>query len=232
MVLALCVNAKADDVTTLEDFSSYKSGPLPEDGWKTRNGEASSVYSVIIENNNSYLNAHDRGFSVQLFRAKGWKLSEDHMMSWKWRAIKFPVNSNELKGLNDSVAAVYVVFPKRWFVPETIKYIWSEKLPVGTLIRRKDNFPALVIRSGTEDAGKWITEERNVYEDYKKLFDQRSPSSPVAFGVLTDSNDTKSEAIADYDNFVVYNEETSKKINLTEQNKKPAVASKPVISKK
>lgn len=213
----LCVNVNAGDVKTLEDFSSYKTGKLPEDGWKTRNGEASKVYSVDIENNNAYLKARDTGYSIQLFRAEGWQLSDDHMFSWKWRAVKFPTGSNELKGKNDSVASVYVVFPKRWFVPESIKYVWSEKLPVGTIIRRHDHFPAIVIRSGTEESGKWLTEERNVYEDYQLLFDKRLPSSPVAFGVLTDSNDTKSEASADYDQFVVYSEETAKKLNPTQK---------------
>lgn len=232
-VFTLCVTVHADEISVLEDFSSYKAGKLPEDGWKARNGDPAKVYSIVIENDNSYLNAHDRkGYSIQLFRAKGWKLSENHMLSWKWRAVKFPAGSDELKGNNDSVASVYVVFPKRWFVPESIKYIWSEKLPVGTVIKKKDHFPAIVIRSGTDDSNKWIAEERNVYEDYKMLFDKRLPSSPVAFGILTDSNDTKSEAIADYDNFVVYSEETAKKINITQQNKKPPTPTKPVLTKK
>jgi hypothetical protein len=33
----------------------------------------------------------------------------------------------------------------------------------------------VVVRSGAADTGKWITETRNVYEDYKKLYGEDPP---------------------------------------------------------
>ena len=186
---------------TLEDFSTYANRKINDDDWKSRNGDPNSVYKVTTEDQNLFLRADDKGNSVQLFRKKGWRLHDNPIFTWRWRVTEFPKGSNEKGGLNDSAAGVYVVFPNRWFVPESIKYVWSDVLPVGTVIQRHDHFPMLVIRSGRADIGKWITEERNVYDDYKKLFDGRTPSDPVAFGMLTDANDTKSEAIADYDDF-------------------------------
>jgi len=36
----------------------------------------------------------------------------------------------------------------------------------------------VVVRSGPAELGKWITETRNVYEDYRKLYgDERRPSA-------------------------------------------------------
>lgn len=192
------VSASAE---TLENFSEWSGKKIDENSWKSRNGDPNVVYKVVEEDNNHFLHADDKGSSVQLFRKKGWGLKDNPVISWRWRVTQFPKGSNEKSGLNDSAAGVYVVFPNRWFVPESIKYVWSDVLPVGTVIMRHDHFPMLVIRSGQADKGKWITEERNVYEDYKKLFDGRTPSNPVAFGFLTDANDTKSEAIADYDDF-------------------------------
>lgn len=185
----------------IENFTSFANKKITEDDWKSRNGDPNAVYKVTVEGNNHFLHADDKGSSVQLFRKKGWDLKKNPVFSWRWRVTEFPTKSDEKNGLNDSAAGVYVVFPNRWFVPESIKYIWSDVLPVGTVIMRHDHFPMLVIRSGQADKGKWVTEERNVFEDYKKLFDGRSPSSPVAFGMLTDANDTKSQAIADYDDF-------------------------------
>jgi len=40
----------------------------------------------------------------------------------------------------------------------------------------------IVVRSGSADLGKWITEKRNVLEDYKKIYGE-SPSE--AAGVIT-----------------------------------------------
>ena len=34
---------------------------------------------------------------------------------------------------------------------------------------------AIVVRSGPGETGKWITETRNAYEDYKTLFGQEPP---------------------------------------------------------
>lgn len=186
----------------LEDFSSYKVGKLGGDNWRSREDNPDSVYSVQVENGNQYLQAASKNNSSQMFRKKGWKIDQYPMLTWRWRANEFPKNAEENVGYNDSVAGVYVVFPNRWFAPETIKYIWSEKLPVGKQIKRNKRYPLLVVHSGTADKGKWVTEQRNVFEDFKMLFG-RAPASPVAFGFLTDSNDTKSESKADYDDFIV-----------------------------
>ena len=35
---------------------------------------------------------------------------------------------------------------------------------------------AIVVRSGPSDTGKWITETRNAYNDYKRLFGHEPPS--------------------------------------------------------
>jgi hypothetical protein len=34
---------------------------------------------------------------------------------------------------------------------------------------------AIVLRSGYSETGKWITETRNAYEDYRKLFGHEPP---------------------------------------------------------
>jgi hypothetical protein len=209
LTMPLCVSKAFADKVVLEDFSSYQVGKVGGDNWKSREDNPDNVYSIQMEKNDKYLQAHSKKDSSQLFRKRGWDIDQNPVLSWKWRANEFPKDAEENVGLNDSVAGVYVVFPNRWFQPETIKYIWSEKLPVGKEIKRNKRYPLLVIRSGSADKGKWVTEERNVMEDYKMLFG-RSASSPIAFGFLTDSNDTKSESRADYDDFVVLKEKTIK----------------------
>jgi hypothetical protein len=193
------VNAQAD---ILEDFSGFSGSKFSDDHWKSRNGDPSKVYSFLTEDKNVFMRGHDHGNSVQLFRKKGWKISDNPVLSWKWRVIEFPKNSNIEKIKNDSAVGIYVVFPARWFVPEAIKYVWSEKMETGTVIRKKENFPTMVIRSGNSGKGKWVLEQRDVLADYEKLF-KRRPSDPVAFGFLTDSNNTSSESIGDYDDFIV-----------------------------
>ena len=116
---------------------------------------------------------------------------------------QFPKGSDERDAKkNDSAAGVYVVFPKRWLIPESIKYVWSESAPVGTEILRSHRFPAVIIRSGEQGMNEWKEESRNVAADFQKLFGRKAPN-PVAIGFLTDANSVKGTASADYDDIRV-----------------------------
>lgn len=197
--------ASAADSLILEDFSSYSEGKIPMSRWRARNGIPSEVYSIVDTGENKYMQAYDTGQSIQMFRKKGWDIDKYPYISWKWRVHTFPEKANELNGYNDSAGGVYVVFPKKWFVPKSIKYVWSTSVKEETVIRRHENFPIIVIRKGEEPLNQWVTEKRNVYKDYKKLFGS-SPDDPVAFGFLTDANSVKTvkEAKADYDDIRVF----------------------------
>jgi hypothetical protein len=47
-----------------------------------------------------------------------------------------------------------------------------------------------------------MMEEVNAYEDYKRLF-KKEPGVVRAVGILTDADDTASEAMADYDDIFI-----------------------------
>jgi uncharacterized protein (DUF1501 family) len=51
----------------------------------------------------------------------------------------------------------------------------------------------VVMRSGSKDLGKWLTERRNVAEDYAKIFGEL-PDDPGAITISIDSNDTHAMA--------------------------------------
>ena len=51
--------------------------------------------------------------------------------------------------------------------------------------------------------GKWIAEERNVLNDYKKVFGKSPKDDPILIAILSDSNDTRSIAVAEYDDIVI-----------------------------
>jgi hypothetical protein len=48
----------------------------------------------------------------------------------------------------------------------------------------------IVVRSGSREAGRWFRERRNVYEDYRRLFEGEPPPIKLV-GVESHSNDTK-----------------------------------------
>jgi hypothetical protein len=59
----------------------------------------------------------------------------------------------------------------------------------------------IVVESGGSMLNQWVSEERNIYEDYKKAFGDEPPAiSGVA--IMTDADNTGESAIAYYGDIV------------------------------
>ena len=84
-----------------------------------------------------------------------------------------------------------------------LNYIWESKSPIGTMIPNPytDRVKMIVVESGESRLNEWITEERNVYEDYVKAFGGNPPKiSGVA--IMTDTDNTKERATAYFGDIV------------------------------
>lgn len=78
-----------------------------------------------------------------------------------------------------------------------INYIWANKLPRGESINNAytDRVRMVAVRSGSEDAGRWVSEERDILKDYRRLFGEDPP--PLAgIAVMTDTDNTGEKAEA------------------------------------
>jgi hypothetical protein len=71
-------------------------------------------------------------------------------------------------------------------------YIWENQAPVGTIIpnTRTGRIQMLVAESGPKNLGHWGTYQRNIVEDYEKVFGEK-PGRLIAVGVLTDTDNTE-----------------------------------------
>ena len=123
--------------------------------------------------------------------------------TWSWRPLEFPKGGDERESkTNDSAVSVYAVFPHSPLSVKALKYIWSAVVPVGTRLSSSAGLTqVLVLRTGTEKKGVWTEERVNVFENFKKFFDETETPKASGIAVLTDSDDTKSMAQGDYANF-------------------------------
>ena len=178
-------------------------------GWRYSKTQKEDVYYRILqEDNNHYLSAKTKGGAVNFgreakvtYRGREIKASLRlfQKLRWRWRVHDLPEGSDETDDdKNDSAAAVRLVFGRT----KTLKYIWSETLPKGTVIKKGGRLLGvqyiIVLRNGAKDAKKWVWEEVNAYQDYRRLFG--GDPRPVDYlGLLTDSNNTGTVVAADYD---------------------------------
>jgi Protein of unknown function (DUF3047) len=203
----LPTNAAAQrDCKTIEDFSRAKLGELPGD-WKVRNDSGKAVYRVAEESGLRFLRANAKGLGVQAAKEYEWDLGAYPILVWSWRPTEFPKGGDERASkTNDSVLAVYMLVPySRVRGPKAVKYVWSEKVEVGTRLNSNTGLTQVrVLRSAPPaKKGEWVEERVNVRDDYKKYFEVSETPTPAGIAVLTDSDDTSSTAQGDYANFRV-----------------------------
>ena len=127
---------------------------------------------------------------------------------WRWRVAETLADNNrerERKG-DDYAARVFVIFGDKPFKKGTraLSYVWAGQEPVGSRYRNPviDDVATIVLQSGDRAAGRWIREQRNLVGDFQDAFGEPPPAI-IAIAVLVDTDDTSSEAISWFDDFVL-----------------------------
>ncbi|KAA3603942.1 MAG: DUF3047 domain-containing protein [Calditrichaeota bacterium] len=209
-------NETTKDSLIIEDFSKGVVGEYPSwlkwrNGWSMKKHEEDDgvfkPYIIAEENENKYLKADDTGQSIIIGKEVKWNLKKYPVLTWKWRVRKLPEDADAWKGKNDSAAGLYITFKRNFFgIPKSIKYIWGSTLPEGTEFRKeKLGKPhVIVVQSGKENVGEWVTVTRNLAEDFEKAWGEKPDNKILAIGFLTDGNSTGTEASADYDELIAY----------------------------
>jgi hypothetical protein len=200
---APAVSADADCVV-LEDFKKSRVGEFPAE-WKARKDSGRRVYTVAEDRGLRFMRATSKGIGIQAGReTKGWDLAARPLLAWSWRPRQFPKGADERESSkNDSALAVYMMVEySRLAGPKAVKYIWSERVPVGTHLTSNNGLTQVrVLRSGPAAGAGWAEERVNALEDFRKYFDEKDTPKPEGIAVLTDADDTKSTAAGDYANF-------------------------------
>ncbi len=192
------------DSVTIEDFEGSELDTLPAGwGWKSKDDDKYKPYRVRKENGNKYLEATDEGQSIIIGRQIKWNIRKYPYISFRWRAHKLPAGADERYNKTvDSAAGIYITYKfKLGLIPESVKYVWSSTLPVGSAMRRSGvGRPWMVVaESGEENVGEWHTYVFNAYEAYQKTFGGNPPDKAMGVGILSDANSMHSQAYADYD---------------------------------
>jgi len=204
----LIAELKDSDYVVLEDFEDNSIGQLPKDWtWRDKDRNKNKPYKIKEENGNKYLAADDTGETVILVKKTRWNIKKYPYISFRWRGRELPEGGDERFGpTNDSGAAIYITYNKKLIkIPESVKFVWSTTLPVGSATRRSGIGRPwnVVVESGPENLGVWRTYVLNAFEAYQKTFGGNPPDRPLGIGILSDANSSHSKAYADYDDIRV-----------------------------
>ncbi len=217
-------------------FSSESAGkPLPE-AWKPltfKKIEKHTTYTLVKDEGTTVVRAVANASASGLIREIRIDPREYPIVHWRWKVDNLIQKGDvHRKEGDDYPARIYIAFEydasklgffervkfetAKLFYGEypplgAINYIWESRAPKGTIVPNPftDRVMMIVVESGPEKLNQWVTEERNVYEDYKQAFGEEPPMiSGVA--IMTDTDNTGESATAYYGD-IVFKKTTEKK---------------------
>jgi hypothetical protein len=180
-----------------------------------------TVYSLVQEDGHAVLRAvADRSASLYVALIKP-ATGVPASIGWRWKTDALvPDADNRDKKREDAPLRVLVGFDgDKATLPEeeqkrfqraksltgrdgpyaTLMYIWSDHVPVNTVIpsAHTSQVKMLVVASGSKGLGQWQTMHRNLAADYKRAFGA-APGRVLGVGVMTDTDNTGAQAVGEY----------------------------------
>jgi hypothetical protein len=201
MLIALSASA-GSPLVKLEDWSGVAVGTrgIPP-GWeKTQSwGNPNFDFTVVQEGPKKVLHLLSRGDSSTISKEVKVDVKQTPILEWQWKAVALPRRADaRRKATDDQALQLYVVFERSPALVRSriIGYIWDSSAPEGAIVRSEKSglITYVVVRSGTRDLGKWLSESRNVYEDYKRIYGEEPGELARAVSIAIDSDDTASSA--------------------------------------
>lgn len=200
--------AFAADQFIVEDWTKHIVGVtgVPR-GWEGANRDSPAddfaiIFTLVENERRMALRLRSQGDRSTIAKNITGKvnLKETPILQWTWATKVLPKGANSCrKETDDQAGQIFVAWPRS---PEAlgsriIGYVWDTTQAVGTICKseKTGTVTYVVVRSGEADVGKWLTESRNVREDFKKIYGEE-PADPAVVSLAIDSDDTHTSAEA------------------------------------
>ena len=160
----------ADDVAIADFSSTLEASGVPA-GWQVKEKSGKADFAVVNDDGLAAVRLRSASTSFSLQREVNIDLKQYPLLTWQWKVTKLPEGGDFRKSdADDQAAQLFLAFSKT----RAIVYLWDTTAPQGTNGDAAAPFfmsiKAVVVRSGGAESGSWLTETRNVYDDYRKLF--------------------------------------------------------------
>ena len=224
LMLPLLVQARSPGRIDAGMFSSSGTGETLPDGWQPLTFEGidrHTRYFLVDDAGTVVVKAVSEQSASGLTRSVLIPPREYPVIQWRWKVNNVLQQGDVTsKDGDDYPARIYITFA---FDPDragyldrleyaaarlllgpdvpyrAISYIWGSNSPAGTMIANSytDRVMMFVVESGAGKLQQWVTERRNVYQDYQRAFGEEPPMiSGIA--IMTDTDNTGESAVAWY----------------------------------
>jgi hypothetical protein len=195
--------AAAPDLIVVEDWSKQPEGKrgIPE-GWQKQTwGSPKYDFEVVRDGNTRVLHIRSDNDSSTVSKEIKIDVRQYPILQWRWKVVVHPKGGDaRRKETDDEAAQLYVTFPRfpSALRSRVIGYIWDATAPAGSMFpsQKVSTVQFVVVRAGEADLNTWLTETRNVLEDYKKIYGEAPSEDVGAVSISINSQNTGSTAEA------------------------------------
>jgi hypothetical protein len=181
-------------------------------GWESKSFKGTTEYSIVREDGRTVVKAISHGSASGMIRKIRFQPSKHRYLRWSWKISHTVKGGDEKSKSGDDYAVrLYVVFTGRYiWQTKAINYIWANKLTKGGALPNafSSNARMIAVESGNDKAGQWLTEERDLFADYRSQFGTDPPEAE-AIAIMTDTDNTGGVAEAWYGDIILSSERSS-----------------------
>lgn len=174
--------------------------------WTTQSFEGRTDYEIVAAEEAGAEHAAvrarcDDATASGLVLEREHRLADAPVLEWRWRVDETYSGLDETRKDGDDYPARVYVVAKRWpsFRSRAINYVWASSRAAGASWENAfaGQFMMLAVRSGQAHLGEWLTERRNVLQDFRQLQDLE-PESIDALAIMTDCDNAGQSTTAWY----------------------------------
>lgn len=171
--------------------------------WEETSFKGHTQYQVQNNNGTGVLRAYSRGAASAIGKRVQIDLTVTPYLNWTWKVDRNLEGIAETTRAGDDFAArIYLV--KRAGIlgrnSKAVNYVWSSNQVAGSSwpnAYTPKNSKMIAVRGSGTPISQWVTEKRNVAEDFQRLFGARVNSVDVV-AIMTDSDNSGLTAEAGY----------------------------------
>jgi len=183
------------------DIGEFSRGSL--DDWENKSFVGETRYEISEDDGLKVLRANSEASASGIGRQIKIDLTKTPFVNWSWKIDSaLPGLAETTKAGDDYAARLYVVKSGGALIWKTkaLNYVWSgsqQRDSEWSNAFKPKNAKMLAARGTQDTTGVWVTEKRNVREDFKRLFG-KDIKSIDAVAIMTDTDNSGLSASALY----------------------------------
>lgn len=188
------------------EFAIFDASESIQNGWRQLPLRGKTEYRLIARDGEVSIRAAGKKSASGLIRRVELDTQVCPTLQWQWRVDSLQPSADlRVKEKEDVAASIFLLFGDPGFMTNpaavpTLRYVWTNSNHKKNEVIDNPYLPgvvrSIVIRNGT--TGEWMTERRNMRDDYQSAFGAPPTEMVHAVALFTDNDQTKEPVMAYY----------------------------------